>query len=52
MSSIMITGASSGIGHACVSAAVARGWHVFATVRRNNDVDALTQQFGSAVTPI
>ncbi|MFM7680134.1 MAG: SDR family NAD(P)-dependent oxidoreductase, partial [Roseiflexaceae bacterium] len=52
MPSIMITGASSGIGHACVAAAVTRGWHVFATIRRASDATQLTQTFGAAVTPI
>ena len=52
MSSIMITGASSGIGHACVASAVTRGWHVFATVRRETDATQLTQTFGAAVTPL
>lgn len=52
MPRIMITGASSGIGHACVGAAVRRGWHAFATVRRPADAAALTQAFGAEVTPI
>ena len=52
MPSLMVTGASSGIGLACVTAAVERGWHAFAGVRTNNDADRLHQQFGSQVTPL
>ena len=52
MPSIMVTGASSGIGQACVAAAVTRGWHVFATVRREMDATSLKQTFGDAVAPI
>ncbi|OLP53711.1 short-chain dehydrogenase [Rhizobium rhizosphaerae] len=41
---IIITGCSSGIGAYCARALVADGWRVFATVRKEQDRDALTAQ--------
>ena len=41
---VVITGASSGIGHACVSRMSKAGWHVFATVRKQSDRDRLRSQ--------
>lgn len=38
---ILITGCSSGIGLCCAQGLVARGWRVFATVRREEDAAAL-----------
>jgi NAD(P)-dependent dehydrogenase (short-subunit alcohol dehydrogenase family) len=48
----LVTGASSGIGHALVARLAAEGWHVFATVRRAEDAAALSAAFGSAVTAL
>lgn len=42
--SVVITGASSGIGHACVSRMSEAGWLVFATVRKTSDRDRLRSQ--------
>jgi NAD(P)-dependent dehydrogenase (short-subunit alcohol dehydrogenase family) len=39
--SVLITGASSGIGRACVSQMQEAGWRVFATVRKETDRDKL-----------
>ncbi|WP_232090664.1 SDR family oxidoreductase [Billgrantia diversa] len=39
--SILVTGCSSGIGHAAAHALVKRGWRVFATARRQEDLDRL-----------
>lgn len=39
--SILITGCSSGIGHHCAHALAARGWRVFASARKPEDVDRL-----------
>jgi NAD(P)-dependent dehydrogenase (short-subunit alcohol dehydrogenase family) len=50
--SVLVTGTSTGIGRATVAALVDGGFHVFATVRRTTDVDALTEEFTSAVTPL
>jgi NAD(P)-dependent dehydrogenase (short-subunit alcohol dehydrogenase family) len=39
--SLLITGCSSGIGHAAAHALSKRGWRVFATARRREDVERL-----------
>jgi NAD(P)-dependent dehydrogenase (short-subunit alcohol dehydrogenase family) len=49
---VVITGASSGIGRAAVSRMVQSGWRVFATVRKVQDGDQLSSDFGRNVTPI
>jgi NAD(P)-dependent dehydrogenase (short-subunit alcohol dehydrogenase family) len=49
---VVVTGASTGIGHALVARLAAEGWHVFATVRRVEDAAALSAAFGSAVTAL
>lgn len=40
---IIVTGASSGIGAYCARALKAEGWRVFATARKPEDIDALEQ---------
>lgn len=42
--SLLITGCSSGIGHAAAHAMAARGWRVFATARREADVARLEEE--------
>ena len=42
--SLLITGCSSGIGLACARGLLARGWRVFATARKTEDVAALQAQ--------
>lgn len=49
---IVITGASSGIGRASVARAVHEGAHVFATVRNGADAEGLSAEFGERVTPL
>lgn len=49
---IVVTGASTGIGRASVSKAVREGAHVFASVRKQEDADSLSQEFGQLVTPL
>ncbi|HOZ48792.1 MAG TPA: SDR family NAD(P)-dependent oxidoreductase [Candidatus Hydrogenedentes bacterium] len=49
---VVITGASTGIGEACTLEMAARGWHVFAGVRKAEDGEALVAQAGPAVTPL
>ena len=49
---VLITGASTGIGEACALDLAARGWRVFAGVRKKEDGEALASKAGQAVTPI
>jgi NAD(P)-dependent dehydrogenase (short-subunit alcohol dehydrogenase family) len=48
----VITGASTGIGRAAVKALAARGWRVFAGVRKPADADSLRGEFGDRVWPL
>ncbi len=52
MKSIIVTGASTGIGWGCVKVLTARGFHVFGSVRKQADADRLSAEFGSNVTPL
>lgn len=52
MKSIVVTGASTGIGWGCVKVLTAKGFHVFGSVRKQADADRLTKEFGAAVTPL
>lgn len=49
---VVVTGASTGIGRAAVASAVAKGAHVFASVRKQPDADSLKAEFGDHVTPL
>lgn len=49
---VVITGASSGIGHSCVARMSRAGWRVFATVRKEADRDRLRQEFPENVYPV
>jgi NAD(P)-dependent dehydrogenase (short-subunit alcohol dehydrogenase family) len=49
----MVTGASTGIGRAVVASALGGGAaRVFASVRKQEDADSLTQEFGERVVPL
>ena len=50
--SVVVTGASTGIGRATVHELVSAGFHVFGTVRREADAENLRQQFPDTVTPL
>ncbi|MEM7151628.1 MAG: SDR family oxidoreductase [Myxococcota bacterium] len=50
--SVVITGASSGIGRAAAEALIAEGFHVFGSVRTQEDAEALRRALGSSVTPL
>src|SRR5215472_9746797 len=50
--SVLMTGASSGIGRAVVARMVQSGWRVFGTVRKTQDGESLRSEFGTAITPI
>ncbi len=49
---VVITGASSGIGRASVQRMVAAGWHVFATVRKSEDGERLRSEISGEITPL
>lgn len=48
----VVTGASTGIGYACVEKLTGKGWQVFAAVRKDEDAKRLTDAFGEKVTPL
>jgi NAD(P)-dependent dehydrogenase (short-subunit alcohol dehydrogenase family) len=50
--SVVVTGASTGIGRATVGELVAAGFQVWATVRRESDATSLHEEFGDAVTTL
>jgi NAD(P)-dependent dehydrogenase (short-subunit alcohol dehydrogenase family) len=50
--SVIITGASSGIGHASVLRMLKAGWQVFATVRKREDGDRLLSENDGNVIPV
>jgi NAD(P)-dependent dehydrogenase (short-subunit alcohol dehydrogenase family) len=50
--SVVVTGASSGIGHATVARLANAGWRVLPVVRKSEDAQKLQQEFGSRVSPL
>lgn len=52
MRSVVVTGASTGIGRATTAALVAARFHVWATVRRPDDAASLQAEHGDAVTTL
>jgi NAD(P)-dependent dehydrogenase (short-subunit alcohol dehydrogenase family) len=50
--SVVITGASTGIGHACAHYLAERGFKVFAGVRSGSDADRLVGEVGRALVPV
>lgn len=52
LGSVVVTGASTGIGEACALRLDRRGFRVFAGVRRQADGDALRRQASKQLTPI
>ncbi len=50
--SVLITGASTGIGYAAAKVLIQRGLHVFGSVRKPADGDRLAGDFGEAFTPL
>ncbi len=51
-SSVLITGASKGIGAACASRLAQAGWTVFAGVRRQQDADKLVAATAGDIRPV
>ena len=52
MRSVVITGTSTGIGHAATKVLTDRGFRVFGGVRRQADADRLKAEFGANVVPL
>src|ERR1700729_3097795 len=52
MQSVVITGASTGIGWATAKLLLDRGFRVFGSVRKQADADRLTNEFGVNFTPL
>ena len=52
MPSVVITGASTGIGWATSKLLLDRGFRVFGSVRKQVDADRLREQFGANFTPL
>lgn len=52
MKSVVVTGASTGIGHGCVKVLIAKGFRVFGSVRKQADADRLQAEFGPNFTPL
>jgi NAD(P)-dependent dehydrogenase (short-subunit alcohol dehydrogenase family) len=52
MQSVVITGASTGIGQATAKLLLDRGFRVFGSVRKQADADRLKSEFGANFTPL
>ncbi len=52
MQSVVITGASTGIGWATAKLLLARGFRVFGSLRKQADADRLKNEFGADFTPL
>jgi NAD(P)-dependent dehydrogenase (short-subunit alcohol dehydrogenase family) len=52
MKSVVVTGASTGIGWACTKVLVSRGFYVFGSVRKDADAARLKAEFGERFTPL
>jgi len=52
MKSIVVTGASTGIGRGCARVLIDKGFRVFGSVRKPADAQRLSGEFGSNFTPL
>ena len=50
--SVVVTGASTGIGWGCAKVLSRKGFHVFGSVRKAADAERLSKEFGHAFTPL
>ena len=50
--SVVVTGASTGIGHGAVSVLIQKGFRVFGSVRKEADGQRLQKEFGANFTPL
>jgi NAD(P)-dependent dehydrogenase (short-subunit alcohol dehydrogenase family) len=49
---VLVTGASTGIGNSCAHRLAAAGWRVFGSVRRQEDADRLLRESDGRITPL
>lgn len=52
MKAVVVTGASTGIGEACVNILVKKDYLVFAAVRKETDATKIAAQHGAAIVPL
>ena len=52
MRSVVVTGASTGIGHATATLLVAAGFSVFGSVRSKADAERVTKEIDANFTPL
>ncbi|HEY2446950.1 MAG TPA: SDR family NAD(P)-dependent oxidoreductase [Rhizomicrobium sp.] len=52
MKTVVVTGASTGIGWGCAKILVEKGFHVMGSVRKEADAERLAKEFGSHFTPL
>jgi NAD(P)-dependent dehydrogenase (short-subunit alcohol dehydrogenase family) len=52
MKSVVVTGASTGIGWGCVKVLIGAGFRVFGSVRKQADADRLAREFGANFVPL
>jgi NAD(P)-dependent dehydrogenase (short-subunit alcohol dehydrogenase family) len=52
MRSVVVTGASTGIGWGCVKVLTSKAFHVFGSVRKEADAHRLKAEFGARFTPL
>ncbi|MBU6444220.1 MAG: SDR family oxidoreductase [Alphaproteobacteria bacterium] len=52
MKSVVVTGASTGIGWGCAKVLIGRGFRVFGSVRKQADADRLAKEFGPNFVPL
>jgi NAD(P)-dependent dehydrogenase (short-subunit alcohol dehydrogenase family) len=52
MKSVVITGVSTGLGYGATNEFIKKGYHVFGSVRKQEDADKLIKEFGGSFTPL
>src|SRR5580693_9022134 len=52
MKSVVVTGASTGIGWGCAKVLVGKGFRVFGSVRKQADADRLAKELGANFVPL
>jgi len=52
METVIVTGASTGIGHGCAAVLVRKGFRVFGSVRSRTDADRISHELGEKFVPL